>query len=70
MNYILRAKNANLPQYNPESIVAWNVEPILEIAAAELWELVEDVEAALELSPLEPKEEEAIEPEVAEEEDV
>lgn len=52
MYYILRAKtDPLLTQYPPESIIAWNTQPVLEIAPAEFWEAVEDLEGTLDLAP-------------------
>lgn len=55
MPYLLRAKNTALP-LDPEAIVAWNLAPDTEIAPADLWEFVENIEVALEESKQQEKE--------------
>lgn len=47
MPYLLRAKHTALA-LDPEAVVAWNVIPDLELAPAESWVFVEDIEVALE----------------------
>ncbi len=50
--FILRAKNrVGFEQYEPESITASGPEPDLACAPAEMWELVESLEAAHAAAP-------------------
>lgn len=52
MPFILRSKNRpGFEAYEPESISAWSEQPDTELAPAEAWEEVADVEAAYAAAP-------------------